>query len=232
MRGTLVAERTYASDRPHGRGRACHPASGEVGHGSRYVQQAPRAVLKRGAPVVAALLLFLAGAGVVVRISATLAMRAYAVPASSMEPALHCARPSSGCQASASDRILVLHRAPFWTPRRGDIVVFRTPPEAERKCGAGGTFVKRIVALPGETWEQRAGSVYIDGSKLAEPYVQPAKRDTSTYPARRIPEGKYFLMGDNRYQSCDSREWGSVPRRNLEGPVVAIYWPFDRLGLT
>ena len=104
----------------------------------------------------------------------------------------------------------------------------RSPKE---KCGAGGTFVKRLIALPGETWQEKNGLIYIDGKKLIEPYIKPDRRDTGTsYPARKIPAGEYFMMGDNRSQSCDSREWGSVPRKNLIGEVFAVYWPPNRLG--
>jgi signal peptidase I len=155
----------------------------------------------------------------------------YRIPSSSMEPTLHCARPGSGCESRFSDRVLAnrfIYR--FTSPARGDIVVFKTPPAAAQKCGAGGTFVKRLVALPGETWEERSGVVYINGKRLVEPYVKGDRRDSNTYPPRKIPPGKYFFMGDNRGQSCDSREWGSVPRGNIVGEVFFVYWPPNRLG--
>ena len=156
----------------------------------------------------------------------------YRIPSSSMEPTLHCARPGSGCEARFSDRVLanrfIYH---FRKPHRGDIIVFKTPPLAKEKCGAGGTFVKRLIALPGETWQEKNGLIYINGKKLIEPYIEADRRDTSTsYPARKIPEGMYFMMGDNRSQSCDSREWGPVPRKNLIGEVFAVYWPPNRIG--
>jgi signal peptidase I len=156
----------------------------------------------------------------------------YRIPSSSMEPTLHCARPGSGCEARFSDRVLanrfIYH---FRKPHRGDIIVFKTPPLAKEKCGAGGTFVKRLIALPGETWEEKNGNIYIDGKKLIEPYIKPDRRDTGTsYPPRKIPDGMYFMMGDNRTQSCDSREWGPVPRKNLIGEVFAVYWPPNRIG--
>jgi len=156
----------------------------------------------------------------------------YRIPSSSMEPTLHCARPGSGCEARFSDRVLanrfIYH---FRKPHRGDIIVFKTPPLAKERCGAGGTFVKRLVALPGETWQEKNGFIYIDGKKLIEPYVKDNRRDTGTsYPARKIPQGMYFMMGDNRAQSCDSREWGPVPRKNLIGEVFAVYWPPNRIG--
>jgi signal peptidase I len=156
----------------------------------------------------------------------------YRIPSSSMEPTLHCARPGPGCEARFSDRVLanrfIYH---FRSPHRGDIVVFNTPPLAKVRCGAGGTFVKRIIGLPGETWSEKNGYIYIDGKKLIEPYIKPDRRDTGTsYPPRTIPKGDYFMMGDNRSESCDSREWGPVPRGNLIGPVFMIYWPPNRIG--
>jgi signal peptidase I len=156
----------------------------------------------------------------------------YRIPSSSMEPTLHCARPGNGCMARFSDRVLanrVIYH--FRSPHRGDVIVFDTPPEAAVKCGAGGTYVKRLVGLPGETWEERNGYVYIDGKRLNEPYVHDTRRDTRTLPARTIPPGHYFFMGDNRSQSCDSRDWGTVPRANIIGEVFAVYWPPQRIRL-
>jgi signal peptidase I len=154
----------------------------------------------------------------------------YRIPSSSMEPTLHCARPGSGCLARFSDRVLanrfIYH---FRKPHRGDIIVFKTPAEAEQKCGAGGTFVKRLIGLPGETVSEKNGIIFIDGRRLIEPYVEPSRRD-SQFGTWHVPDGRYFFMGDNRIQSCDSREWGSVPRSNIIGEVFAIYWPPNRIG--
>ncbi|HWL33095.1 MAG TPA: signal peptidase I [Gaiellaceae bacterium] len=160
----------------------------------------------------------------------------YRIPSSSMEPTLHCARDASGCEARWSDRVLAnrfIYR--FRDPRRGEIVVFETPPAARQRCGAGGTFVKRLIGLPGERVELRneGGSsfVYIDGKKLQEPYIQPNRRDTRGAETFNVPQGQYFMMGDNRSQSCDSREWGTVPRKNLIGKVFATYWPPNRISV-
>jgi signal peptidase I len=156
----------------------------------------------------------------------------YRIPSSSMEPTLHCGRGGSGCLARFSDRVLanrfIYH---FRDPHRGEIVVFNVPSAAETACGSGGVFVKRIVGLPGDVWQERQGRVYINGKKLKESYIQNDRRDFQSYPARKIPKNNYFMMGDNRASSCDSRRWGTVPRGNIIGKVFAIYWPPQRLRL-
>ena len=77
---------------------------------------------------------------------------------------------------------------------------------------------------------QRNGYISINGRPLMEPYIKRGRRDNGT-ETWQVPKGQYFVLGDNRTQSCDSRDWGSVPRNNLIGPVVARYWPFSRIGL-
>jgi signal peptidase I len=160
----------------------------------------------------------------------------YRIPSSSMEPRLHCARPAHGCEARFSDRVLAnrfIYR--FRDPKRGEIVVFHTPPAAQQRCGAGGTFVKRLIGLPGDRLELRTESglsyVYINGKKLDEPYIGKNRRDTRGPETFNVPQGQYFMMGDNRSQSCDSREWGPVPRKNLIGKVFATYWPPNRISV-
>jgi len=181
----------------------------------------------------------IAGAvGIVLAIKAWV-VNPYRIPSSSMEPTLHCARPGAGCESSTSDRVLadrlIYH---FRDPKRGEIVVFNTPALAKQKCGAGGTFVKRIIGLPGDVWSERSGFVYINGRELNEPYIKPDRRDTQTLtmaniPPKgtltRIPTDEYLMMGDNRASSCDSRVWGLVPRKNLIGEVFATYWPPSRI---
>jgi signal peptidase I len=188
--------------------------------------------LPHGARVVLDWILTIAGAILIVFALKAWVVNPYRIPSSSMEPTLHCARPAPGCEARFSDRVLanrfVYH---FRNPRRGEIIVFKTPPEAAQKCGAGGTFVKRLIGLPGDVVSERDGFVYIDGKLLDEPYIKPDRRDHE--PPRsfgRVPPDHYFFMGDNRAQSCDSRVWGSVPRKNLIGEVFFVYWPPNRIG--
>jgi signal peptidase I len=173
---------------------------------------------------------------IVVAVGAVLAIKAwvvnpYRIPSSSMEPTLHCAEPQPGCQANYSDRVLanrfIYH---LRDPHRGEIVVFNTPEKAFEACGAGGTFVKRIIGLPNDVVSERNGTVFINGNKLDEPYVPASERDDRT-DRWNVPAGHYFMMGDNRSQSCDSREWGSVPRSDLIGPVFAVYWPPQRISI-
>jgi len=175
---------------------------------------------------------------IAVAVGAVLAIKAwvvnpYRIPSPSMEPALHCGG-QPGCLAEFSDRVLanrfIYH---FKEPERGDIVVFETPPRAVEVCESGfsTTFVKRLVALPGDVWEERNGIVYINGKRLDEPYLDPGQRDNGTFPRQRIPPDHYFMMGDNRQASCDSRRWGPVPRANLIGEVFAVYWPPQRIGI-
>jgi len=160
----------------------------------------------------------------------------YRIPSSSMEPTLHCARPGQGCEARLSDRVLanrfIYH---FRDPHRGEIVVFNTPKAARQECGAGGTFVKRLIGLPGEVvHEDEKGFLWIDNKKLDEPYIPAKRRDedvTNREETWRVPAGEYFFVGDNRGESCDSRRWGSVPRKDLIGPVFATYWPPKRISL-
>ena len=157
----------------------------------------------------------------------------YRIPSASMEPTLHCARPAAACQAQFSDRIIaakIVYR--LRSPERGDIAVFETPLRTSQVCRTerSATFVKRIVGLPGETITEQQGTISVDGKRLVEPYVSSSLRDDRS-GTWTVPEGSYFMLGDDRKWSCDSRDWGSVPRRNLIGPVVATYWPPTRLTL-
>jgi signal peptidase I len=161
----------------------------------------------------------------------TWVMNPYRIPTASMEPTLHCAQPANGCTADRSDRVLanrfILR---FREPRRGDILVFQTPAKARRRCGTSGVFVKRVVGLPGETVSERDGRIFIDGEPLREPYVRRDRASVSS-GGWTVPRGHYFMLGDNRANSCDSRAWGAVPRSSIVGPVFATYWPPQRIEL-
>ena len=153
----------------------------------------------------------------------------FRVPTSSMEPTLQCAKPGMGCSGSLNDRVIVakiVYR--FRNPRRGEIAVFHAPTQAKEMCSEGGTYLKRVIGLPGEQVSERAGFFYVDGRKLDEPYLSLYDRDSVTKTWPRLGKDEYFVMGDNRIASCDSRTWGPVQRSAFIGPVVATYWPPTR----
>ncbi len=99
---------------------------------------------------------------------------------------------------------------------RGDLIVFMHPDEPERD------FIKRVIGLPGETLEVREGYVQVDGRTLDEPYVNPLYRTRQSHPLVRVPPGEYFVMGDHRNNSADSRSWGTVPRQLVKGRAFLI----------
>ena len=117
--------------------------------------------------------------------------------------------------------------------RRGDVVVFKFPQEPERD------FIKRVIGLPGETLELKHKKVYINGNPVEEPYVHflvPPSADgqevapfdlRESYGPVTVPEGQYFVMGDNRDNSQDSRWWGYLPRDLVKGKALMIYWSFE-----
>jgi signal peptidase I len=149
----------------------------------------------------------------------------FRIPSASMETTLSCAKPTPHCTGSFNDRVIANRLAyRFGSPRRGQIVVFQAPADA---CGVGGTFVKRLIGLPGDTITESDGYVSVNHHRLAEPYVKPALRD-HTSGTWHVPAGHYFFLGDDRANSCDSRTWGAVPRSSLVGPVLFIYWPPTR----
>ena len=153
----------------------------------------------------------------------------FRVPTSSMEPTLACAHPGLGCTATFNDRVIVakiVYR--FRNPERGEIAVFHAPAAAKKACSEGGTYLKRVIGLPGDQVSEQNGFVYVNGKKLNEPYVTLWDRDSETQTWPRLGKNEYFMMGDNRMESCDSRTWGPVARSAFIGPVVATYWPPQR----
>lgn len=108
---------------------------------------------------------------------------------------------------------------------RGDIVVFWYPKEPDK------SYVKRIIGLPGETVEVRSGKVYIDGVELQEDYLDVEHNQTlPSWPARKVDKHHYFVMGDNRDNSSDSRYWGLVPEKYIYGKAFFRYWKPENIG--
>ena len=112
----------------------------------------------------------------------------------------------------------------FETIQRGDVVVFWYPLDHSK------SFIKRVVGLPGDIVEIRRGIVFINGRRLDEPYVPPRYVDFSGFGPQRIPSDAYFVMGDHRVSSNDSRVFGPVPEGFIYGKAVFAYWPWNHFG--
>ena len=107
---------------------------------------------------------------------------------------------------------------------RGDMVVFFFPLDHTK------SYIKRVIALPGDTVQIEKGTVYVNGERLAEPYVPDEYRDRQALALETVPADHYFVLGDHRSSSNDSRAWGTVPRNNIYGKAVFVYWPLDKMG--
>ncbi len=131
--------------------------------------------------------------------------------------------PSMEPTFQTGQRVLVVKVAyVFRPPVRGDVIVFQPPVAME------DDFIKRIIGLPGDTVEVKMGAVYVNGVKLSEPYIKESPR--STYAKTKVPENSYFVMGDNRNNSNDSRNNWMVPRQNIVGKAWFSIWPSREWG--
>ena len=108
---------------------------------------------------------------------------------------------------------------------RGDIVVFRYPRDPRK------SFIKRVIGLPGDRVRVTEGRVFVNGEFLNEPYVQEDYRDSRSYHEIVVPPGSYFVLGDHRSMSNDSREFGPVAQSFIYGKAVFSYWPMERVGV-
>lgn len=143
-----------------------------------------------------------------------LAVQNFNIEGRSMEPGLH-------------DTELILvdkwsYR--FHPPARGDVIVFVAPPQPDQD------YIKRIVGLPGDVVTVQGTTVIVNGKTLTEPYVKAQNQgnDNAPFTNRVIPQGLYFVMGDNRGGSFDSRAWGCLPQKNIIGRAALVYWPFGQ----
>ena len=109
---------------------------------------------------------------------------------------------------------------PFHPPRRGEVVIFHFPRDKSRD------FVKRVVGIPGDTVEIRKGQVYVNGTPRDEPYI--TRPGVGSLAETTVPEGTFFVLGDNRAASNDSRDWGPVPFDDIVGRAWVSFWPLNR----
>ena len=183
---------------------------------------------------------------VVVALGLALAIQAWVVkpfriPSGSMEPTLHIG------QRVLVDRVT----GHFGDPGRGDIVVFHPPKGSEsngEKCGvprpsneacpvgtkarADTNFIKRVVAVPGDRLKIMDNHAYVNGKRQADGFANltPCTDVCNLQKQITVPPGQFFMMGDNRGQSDDSRDWGPVPKKWIIGEAFFTYWPPDRIG--
>lgn len=155
---------------------------------------------------------------VIIALVVTIVIRSFIVdifriPSPSMVPTIE-----------VGDRVVVT-RFSYWfgEPQRGDIVVFKYPNDTKID------YIKRVIGLPGETVAFHDNQLYIDGEAVAESYLSPDVL-TNDFGPITIPENSYFMCGDNRQNSSDSRSWGFVAEDLLIGKGQFIYWPFERMG--
>jgi signal peptidase I len=138
----------------------------------------------------------------------------FRIDGTSMEPNVH------------NGEYVIVNKTAYWfghNPQRGDVVVFQAPDQPQNDR------VKRVIGLPGETVEVRSdGTVYVNGQQLEEPYLP--SHHSGTSGTWTVPEDEYFVMGDNRSVSYDSREGGPVPRSNIIGKAWLIIWPLHDWG--
>ena len=182
----------------------------DAGSGRASQRRRKRALVDTAITILAAVLL-----AVLVR---AFAFQTFWIPSSSMVPTL-----------GVYDRIVV--QKAFFTWRdvhEGDIVVFRHPPLDHCPGPQGADLVKRVIALPGQTIYSAGNSIYINGRRLAEPYLPHndplGQRIASRQHPYRVPRGEFYMLGDNRAFSCDSRYWGPIKGSTIVGKVVLVWW--------
>jgi signal peptidase I len=152
-------------------------------------------------------------AGIIAFIIITFIGQVTVVRGASMEPTLH-----------NNERLIankISYR--FETPERGEIIIFRPPLEIKRN------YIKRIVGIPGDKIEITNGEIYLNDKKLEESYVK--NRSYENMPPTIVPDNSFFVLGDNRPNSSDSRYWGFVPRKNVVGRAWIVFWPLNKIRL-
>jgi signal peptidase I len=193
--------------------------AGEPGNVTGDSQHAPRRRRPRRRTLIEAAVLIAVALVLAVGLR-SFAFQTFWIPTTSMVPTL-----------DAHDRILVQKAFFNWHDvREGDIVVFTDPPLDRCGGSAQSDLVKRVIGLPGQTIYSAGNNIYIDGRRLAEPYLPhydplgPPIPDATRQHPFRVPQGEFYMMGDNRAISCDSRYWGPIKGTSIIGKVVLLWW--------
>jgi signal peptidase I len=173
-----------------------------------------RPAAKKGGGALEYLVILLVSFALVFGFVRPFVMEAFWIPSGSMIPTLQI-----------GDRVLVnkfIYR--FTDPRRGDIIVFESVDNSNED------LIKRVVGLPGDKIAVRGGKLFVNGEPQKEPYTNKKLPDRSFYAQTTVPKNHVFVMGDNRGNSADSRVFGPLPEKNIEGEAFLRFWPPDRIG--
>ncbi len=174
-----------------------------------------RPATKKGGGALEYLVILLVSFALVFGFVRPFVMEAFWIPSGSMIPTLEI-----------GDRVLVnkfIFR--FTDPRRGDVIVFESVDNSKED------LIKRVVGLPGDKIAVRGGKLFVNGEPQKEPYTNKRLPDRSFYAKTKVPKNHVFVMGDNRGNSADSRVFGPLPEKNIEGEAFLRFWPPDRIGL-
>ena len=175
----------------------------------------PRSAPKKGGGVVEYVVILLISFALVFGFVRPFVMEAFWIPSGSMIPTLQ-----------VNDRVLgnkFIYR--FTEPERGDVVVFESVESSDQD------LIKRVVGLPGDEIAVRSGKLFVNGEPQKEPYTNTKLPDRSFFARTKVPKDHVFVMGDNRANSADSRVFGPLPEKNIEGEAFLRFWPPDRIGL-
>jgi signal peptidase I len=165
--------------------------------------------------------LLFATTAVLVLVLRNFVIASFYIPSASMEPTLH------GCPTCEPDRVMVDKLSyRFSSVGRKDVIVFDRPPKLPVN---DKELIKRVIGLPGETVSAHDGRVYIGNTPLNEPYVNPRCQGTVAFASITIPPQQYFVMGDNRCDSSDSRVFGPIRLSSIVGRAFVVVWPIKRI---
>jgi len=178
---------------------------------NQEINKLKKDIKKRKKSMLRELLETVISAGVIAFIIITFIGQVTVVKGASMEPTLH-----------DRERLIankISYR--FESPKRNEIVIFKPPVGVKRN------YIKRIIAVPGDTVEIVNGEIYINDQALLEPYVK--FNSYENLPSLTVPDDSFFVLGDNRPNSSDSRFWGFVPRKNIIGKAWIVFWPLNKI---
>ncbi len=183
-------------------------------HHFRTSEEERPARKKKGGGVLEYLVILVVSFALVFGFVRPFVVEAFWIPSGSMIPTLQI-----------NDRVLVnkfIYR--FTEPKPGEIVVFQSVDDPDTD------LIKRVVAVAGDKVAVRNGRLLVNGEPQKEPFTNKNLPDRSFFAATTVPKGHVFMMGDNRANSQDSRVWGPLPKKNIEGEAFLRFWPLDRIG--